>query len=182
MLRAWQGLLIFCPLVWTSVVCIQPLPAEITAPQVRDSLDRAIAYLRREQRRKGDWVELGDGRSKGGVSALCTLALLEAGVPPDDPGIRRALNHLRTIDNKKTYVVALQTMVFCRAGQTADRARIRSLVRWLESARRPPKATTAALGDILTDLAAITRIVSSPCWHCTRPNERVLRSSHEPGS
>jgi hypothetical protein len=109
--------------------------AELTTEQVRRSLDRAIGYLRREQLKRGHWAELAQGGYHGGVTALCTLALLESGVDAEDPTVRRALNHLRSVDAKKTYVVALQTMVFCRAGQVADRARIRENIRWLESAQ-----------------------------------------------
>lgn len=105
---------------------------EITAEQVRDSLDSAIEFLKGEQKRRGNWVELDRGGYNGGVTALCTLALLEAGVPASDPAVRRPLEFLRTIDNEKTYVVSLQTMVFCRAGRPADRPRIRAAVRWLE--------------------------------------------------
>ena len=51
----------------------------------------------------------------GGVGALCTLALLNAGVEPDDPTDTEGARYLRTIRPERTYVVALQTMVFARA-------------------------------------------------------------------
>ncbi len=133
MRRAWQWLPVAGMVIATWCGGAPAARAEVSAPEVREALQRAIGYLRREQQSRGNWVDLGQGGYAGGVTALCTLALLEAGVPPDDPAVRKALNYLRTIDTQKTYVVALQTMVFCRAGQVADRARIRSLVRWLES-------------------------------------------------
>ncbi|NIL96461.1 MAG: DUF4159 domain-containing protein, partial [Planctomycetales bacterium] len=132
MRQAWQRLLVAGMVIATCCGGLPAARAEVSAPQVREALQRAIGYLRREQRGKGDWVDLGQGGYQGGVTALCCLALLEAGVPPDDTAIRKALNYLRTVDTKKTYVVALQTMVFCRAGQVVDRTRIRSLVRWLQ--------------------------------------------------
>ncbi|MFP6692701.1 MAG: hypothetical protein VB875_06780, partial [Pirellulales bacterium] len=108
--------------------------AEVTAEQVRQKIDRAISYLRQREDGRGHWHE-GTIASTyhGGITALCTLALLESGVPPDDPLIRRALTFLRNVQTQKVYVRSLQVMVFCRAAQTIDRARIKDIVRWLES-------------------------------------------------
>jgi hypothetical protein len=106
------------------------LRAEITAEQVRESIDKGIRYLTQQQNPNGSWSDyLG---YPGGTTALCTLALLSAGVDPAEPQIQKALGYLRKIDSKRTYVVALQTMVFCRAEPDKDRLRIRSNVKWLE--------------------------------------------------
>ena len=56
----------------------------------------------------------------GGVTALCTLALLNSGVPADDPNVSTALNYLRGLELDKTYVVSLQTMVLCAAEPKKD--------------------------------------------------------------
>ena len=69
----------------------------------------------------------------GGISALCTLALLNAGVEPDDEKMQKALSYLRKIKPAATYVVALQTMVFARAEPDRDRVLIDRNVKWLES-------------------------------------------------
>ena len=55
-----------------------------------DAIDRGIAYLKREQSPRGNWGEMAG--YTGGVTALCTLALLNAGVPADDPTIVKALD------------------------------------------------------------------------------------------
>lgn len=107
------------------------LRAEVTAEQVRQAIDRGVNYLVTQQRRDGSWDD-GVGYP-GGVSALCTLALLNAGVEPGDPKIQNALKHLRSYEPQFTYVVALQTMVFARAEPEKDRALIGLNVRWLES-------------------------------------------------
>ena len=57
----------------------------------------------------------------GGVSALCTLALLNAGVEPDDQQMQKALELSPHDPARETYVVALQTMVFARAEPDRDR-------------------------------------------------------------
>ena len=56
----------------------------------------------------------------GGVTALCTLALLNAGVDPHDEQIQKSLAYLRTLKPTQTYVVSLQTMVFCAAEPKKD--------------------------------------------------------------
>jgi hypothetical protein len=104
--------------------------AEVTAEQVRVAIDRGVNFLKGRQRKDGSWPDFGGYR--GGVTALCTLALLNAGVEPDEDGIRRALNNLRNIPPEKTYVVALQTMVFCKAVPERDRALVARNVKWLQ--------------------------------------------------
>lgn len=107
------------------------LRAEITAEQVRQAIDKGVAYLKQEQRRTDgswpDWVG-----QPAGVSALCTLALLNSGVPPDDEHLERALEHLRGQRPTTTYAVALQTMVFAQAGFKVDLPLIDRNVKFLE--------------------------------------------------
>lgn len=108
--------------------------AEVGAEQVRQAIDDAVDYLRKKQRDDGSWDELLP--VPGGVSALATLTLLTAGVPSNDPTMQRALAHLRKIESKMTYVVALQTMVFCLAEPERDLLLIRRNVAWLENAQK----------------------------------------------
>ena len=115
-------------------LCVRPVCAEISAGDVQDSISRAIRYLKQEQKSKGNWSPRAG--FPGGATALCTLALLEAGVSPDDATLRKALNYLRTTKSsseRRTYTIALQTMVFCRVGHPADRPTIRDNIRWLEA-------------------------------------------------
>ena len=109
----------------------QPAGRPIDAAQVMTAIDRGVAYLRHEQQPRGNWTEFPG--FDGGVTSLCTLALLNSGVPADDPAVRLALNYLRGLDPDKTYSVALQTMVLCAAEPKRDMLRIRNNVRWLES-------------------------------------------------
>jgi len=104
--------------------------ADISADQVRQSIDRGVAFLERMQNRNGTWRN--HEGFPGGVTALCTLALLNAGVPPDDPRIESALTYLRTLRPAQTYVVSLQTMVYCAARPKQDLLLIRQNVKWLE--------------------------------------------------
>ncbi|HLA83401.1 MAG TPA: DUF4159 domain-containing protein [Thermoguttaceae bacterium] len=107
------------------------LRAEVTADQVRAALDNGIKHLKKKQnKRNGTWPDYGG--FTGGVTSLCTLALLNAGVGPEDPDVRSALQWLRSQQFDKTYVVSLQTMVFCRAEPAKDLLLIQRNVDWLE--------------------------------------------------
>jgi len=106
-------------------------PGSVNAASVQQAIDRGIAYLRTTQNARGGWKEwVGQ---PGGLSSLCTLAMLTAGVPADDPAIRSALAYLRRIEPDRTYSVALQTLVFCQVGAPGDLVRIRRNVQWLEA-------------------------------------------------
>src|SRR6476660_2414339 len=72
----------------------QPQPAKgraIDAAQVLSAIDRGKAFLIREQLPRGNWTEFNN--FDGGVTALCTLALLNSGVPADDPSVQRAITY-----------------------------------------------------------------------------------------
>ena len=101
------------------------------AEQVARAIDRGVAYLKRQQNADGTWPD--QPAYTGGVTALCTLALLNAGVPPDDEAMQKALAlSARAASPTQTYVVSLQTMVFCAAEPEKDLLLIRRNVKWLE--------------------------------------------------
>ncbi len=103
----------------------------ITAEQVRDAIEGGVKYLLDEQNaNRGTWNDI--GKYPGGVTSLCTLALLNAGVDPKHSQIQKSLARLRSIEPSATYSVALQTMVFCAAEPRKDQFLIQRNVRWLE--------------------------------------------------
>jgi len=110
-----------------------PVAAEVTDQQVRDAIDAGVRFLKKEQNRDhGNWPEYPG--EPGGLSALCTLALLNAGVDRDDPVIQKSLNYLRSLGNpRRTYSASLITMVLCAAEPTRDRLLIRKYVKWFEA-------------------------------------------------
>lgn len=121
---------------WLLILCMAAMipraaRAEVTAAQVETSIRRGVQYLQNRQLAKGGWDEY--PRFDGGLSALCTLALVNAGVSVDDPSVVNALRYLRTREPNDTYSASLQTMVFCQIGAAEDLPRIRRNVRWLES-------------------------------------------------
>ena len=106
--------------------------------RVRKAIDDGIKFLRQAQRGDGSWeLNVTSVGHPGGSTSLALLALLNAGVPPNDPSIARGLTYLRNLEQYTTYVRALQTMVYTEAGFNEDRERIQKNVDWLISTRLP---------------------------------------------
>jgi hypothetical protein len=104
--------------------------------QVKEAIDKGVGYLKKHQSKGGDWEGLVLGQIaglKGGVTSLATLALLNAGVRPDDAAVQNALKYLRGLGTPdKTYVVALQTMVFAEVRDPKDLPRVQKNVEWFK--------------------------------------------------
>ncbi|MCX7425236.1 MAG: DUF4159 domain-containing protein [Planctomycetia bacterium] len=107
------------------------LRADVTAEQVRQAMDRGVAYLKSQQLADGSWPDFAVNQV-GGMSGLCTLALLNAGVGPEDDSVRRALAWLRQHRFESGYSVSLQTMVFCKAEPAKDMLLIQRNVEFFE--------------------------------------------------
>lgn len=118
-------------LVGQDVAIAQEGHGDISADQVREAIDKGVVYLKQQQKADGSWEEYAG--QPGGVSSLCSLALLNAGVEPDDPQIQKSLAYLRKFKPEKNYVTSLQTMVFARAQPQKDMLLINRNVKWLES-------------------------------------------------
>lgn len=131
--RCWRWTVFFLSIVLFAPV--GPAPGEaldepLDAAQVIDAIDRAKAYLKREQNPRGQWDDMPS--YEAGVTSLCTLALLSAGVEPSDPTVSKALGYLRGIELEKTYTVSLQTMALCAGEPKKDLVLIQRNVEWLE--------------------------------------------------
>src|SRR5262249_49469417 len=99
------------------LVCVLPPRAaepaakaaeEPLADRVRKAIDKGIKYLRDEEDGRGQ-LDRADALRQfpGGLTSLGLLALLTAGVPPEDPLIQRCLKFLRDVelnDHSWTYV------------------------------------------------------------------------------
>ncbi|RMG03702.1 MAG: hypothetical protein D6741_02025, partial [Planctomycetota bacterium] len=123
-------------------VFAQPAAEELPR-RIQQAIQDGVEFIKGKQNADGSWAEMAG--QPCGVTSLCTLALLYAGVPPEDPVIQKALRYLRNYSAEEidaTYSVALQTMVFCRASPERDRAAILDNVRWFEKTqvKEPPHA------------------------------------------
>ena len=77
---------------------------------------------------------------------MATLALLNCGVPTDDPTIKSALAYLQKVPPKFNYVVCLQTMVFAQADPVKYALVINKNVAWLESQQKRDKTAEKFVG------------------------------------
>ncbi len=121
----------------------------LTAEQVRESIRQGVEYLLHEQSPRGTWDDM--GQYPGGVTALCTLALLTAGADPGSPAMQKSLDYLRGLEASKTYTVALQTMALCAGQPRRDLVHIQKNVDWLQRVQldRGDRAGSWSYGDEL---------------------------------
>jgi hypothetical protein len=119
----------------TPAAAAKPVKHEPLVKQVADAIQLGVKYLRGKQLADGSW-EIDDFSKvrPGGWTCLAMLALLNAGVPPDDKMIQKGLDYLRQQQPTFTYVRALQTMVYAEAGKTEDGERIQRNADWLIAA------------------------------------------------
>jgi hypothetical protein len=118
-----------------TLVTVVPLSAQqpvgdITAADVNESIRQGIDYLKKIQQADGSWTEY-EGQP-GGMTALCTLALLNCGLGKDDPAVSKALAYLESLPNPKAvYAASLRIMVFAAADPKAYKVKIDELANWL---------------------------------------------------
>lgn len=101
------------------------LPAKEQA-LVDNAILRGVQYLRKTQAGDGSW---GRGGHAVGTTALPALALLECGVPPNDPAIRKAALYVRQHVPKltQTYEISLAILFLDRLHAAEDEPRIVTL-------------------------------------------------------
>lgn len=111
----------------------EPTKPEPLVDKVKKAIADGIGFLRSKQLDDGSWEvdPTGFNRSPGGWTGLAMLALLNAGVKPEDPMMQRGLRWLRNHQMEHTYSVALQTMVFAYVNDPRDAVRIQRNVDWL---------------------------------------------------
>jgi len=83
--------------------------AGVTGEQVRAAIQKAVAHVRQAQNADGSWQDAGH---PGGMTALCLLGLLHAGVPADDPAVVKGVAALGRVQNTATYVVSLKAQAY----------------------------------------------------------------------
>jgi hypothetical protein len=125
------------PLVALLVALLVPMAsADVTAKQARRALDQGVRALKSRQLRDGTWPDWrGHARTKGGVTCLATLALLQSGQPATTPSLATALAHVRRLENQAVYVVALKIMALAKADPGTYRVEIEDAARWLVDAQ-----------------------------------------------
>jgi hypothetical protein len=103
----------------------KPLSKEEQA-KVDKAVAKGVTFLKGTQRDKGNWILF---NKRLGQTVLAAYALLEAGVPVNDPAIQKAAEFIRKYlpQNDKTYETALSLLFLDRLGDPQDKPLIRSL-------------------------------------------------------
>jgi hypothetical protein len=104
----------------------QPLTKE-EQTKIDEAIDKGIAFLKKMQQKNGCWAPY--RLNPIGSTALPALALLEAGVPADDPAVQKAAQWLRPRLTKadQTYGLSLALLFLDRLGDPQDKAAIHTL-------------------------------------------------------
>ena len=109
-----------------------------TDKDVDTAIERLQNYLWTRQQDDGSWADVIGShyeRKIGGTTALCVLALLEAGAKLNDPRMEKALNSLMSAEMNDLYCYSVRVMALCQAYRFAQRkefaAQIGSDLAWL---------------------------------------------------
>ena len=111
--------------------------------KIQEAIQRGIHYLRTQQQEDGSWEfirEVPLKNKKGverrhdaiydtGLTALAALAMLENGVPPSDPAIRKAYRYVRERAPRedRTYSLALAIVLLEQLGNARDRVLVQQM-------------------------------------------------------
>ena len=151
-----------------SVVMFADAPRAVaqTDEQVDAARLKALAYIRKQQESDGRWIYTGH---ETGITALCTLALIENGAAIYDPAVEKGYRYVKknAPERKETYDIALSILLLARAGDRLDRPLIRTLGAKLIAGQ----TTTGGWGytcpdvdsSILQDLKKIKRKEGAGC-------------------
>jgi hypothetical protein len=111
---------------------------DVSGQAVKEAIDRGRRYLISQQAAGGYW-DVGTDGFRIGVTSMAVMALINSGMSPQDPPVKRALDYLRkpnedlSLAHHETYQVALQIMALVSAREmTVDAARIALLAQRLE--------------------------------------------------
>lgn len=111
-----------------------PLAPDIDSAQIRTAVQKACTWLIRKQNGDGSW----SGHSKkGGLTALCTLALLTAGENEKSPAIMKGIEYLKRADEQYTYTASLKCQVFAAADPDRYAAALKKAAAFLVAAQNP---------------------------------------------
>jgi squalene-hopene/tetraprenyl-beta-curcumene cyclase len=100
-------------------LCAPPARAGADPKQWNDTVDKAIAYLRKTQNDDGSWGKTGP-QQLGGTGVILTGLLQTGKVGPDDPMVEKGLKYIESLINPKAGHIAgkdprvqLQNYVTC---------------------------------------------------------------------
>lgn len=130
-------LLLLCILVFARTGNTQQIPDhEPGMAEVREAMDRGVAYLVRHQYRDGSFPADRVLTHPIGVTSWVAISLMETGFAPTAPPVQRALGYLRSVPNDQpgqTHEIALLLLALETAESPGDRPRLLELTLRLAS-------------------------------------------------
>jgi hypothetical protein len=122
--------------VLAALVLAPTAPAQVDAKvdaklqeKINHAIDGGVTFLKRNQRKDGAWPFGRQQQYDGGSTALSGWALLEAGVPANDPAVEHAAAYIRrmAVTETKNYCISLYILFFDKLGDPEDVPLIESL-------------------------------------------------------
>lgn len=97
-----------------------------TEEEIDAARKKGMQYLLDSQAADGSWDYKGH---VVGITALCAIALIENGIPVDDPAIQKAERYILNnyLDTTSTYDIALAILLLNRVGDRDNKSAIRDL-------------------------------------------------------
>ena len=151
-----------------SVVMFADAPRAVaqTDEQVDAARLKALAYIRKQQESDGRWIYTGH---ETGITALCTLALIENGAAIYDPAVEKGYRYVKknAPARTETYDISLSILMLARVGDRQDRPLIRTLGAKLLAGQTTTGGWSYTCPDvdssILQDLKRIKRKEGAGC-------------------
>jgi hypothetical protein len=151
-------------------LAVTPAAHAVEQDAIDKAIDRGVENLRKMQRADGTWPH-----AEIGATALAGLTLLECGVPPSDPALKKAAEAVRkaSVDLTHTYSLALSVLFLDRIGEEVDVPLIESLtVRllagqnadggWHYQCPAVPETEARRLTSLLKERAELNATAPSP--------------------
>ncbi|MCA9040541.1 MAG: DUF4159 domain-containing protein [Planctomycetaceae bacterium] len=133
-----RKILLFSLLISTIGLLATPLSAQLTQESVLSSIRQGTQFLFSKQNADGSWAStvtvLPHDDQGIGTTSLVVLALLNCGLEPDEPHVKKGLEWIRkSPDTSSTYTVSLKLMALAAAKQPEkDLTRIQLLAAKIE--------------------------------------------------
>lgn len=143
-------LLLFIYFLARSVNAQQIPDHEPRMVDVREAMDRGIAYLVRHQYRDGSFPADRVLTHPIGVTSWVAISLMETGFAPTAPPVQRALGYLRSVPGNQpvqTHEIALLLLALETADSPDDRPRLLELTLRLTSLQRSSGGWGSLAGD-----------------------------------
>ena len=119
-------------LLWSGLGGVAGAQTAPTDELIQAARLRGVEFIKSQQTKEGFWEYDDDPKTETnnvGLTALCTIALIENGVQHNDPVVRNGYEFVldKSAKLKNTYELALATVMLSRMGDRRDRLRIKTL-------------------------------------------------------